>query len=189
MMDLRGPFVDDRKRIAVDMDNVLADTLSELLARYNREHGASLTKADLHGSSLRSLVSEEHYQHIQDHLRTEEFFEDLPVMPDSQSVLARLAGQYEIYIASSAMEFPNSFGPKYRWLRRHFPFLDPYKFIFCGDKGVLYTHYLIDDSPRNFRNFSGEGILYSAPHNLRTEGYRRVNNWREVAEMFLKDVP
>ena len=56
------------------------------------------------------------------YLRSEDFFEDLPVVEDSQEVLAKLTEHYEIFIATAAMEFPNSFGPKYRWLRRHFPF-------------------------------------------------------------------
>ncbi len=47
-------------------------------------------------------------------MRSEDFFEDLPVMEDSQRVLRLLVRQYEIFIATSAMEFPNSFGPKYR---------------------------------------------------------------------------
>ena len=32
------------KRIAVDMDEVLADALSEHLARYNRDHDEAITK-------------------------------------------------------------------------------------------------------------------------------------------------
>ena len=32
------------KRIAVDMDEVLADALSEHLTRYNRDHGEAITK-------------------------------------------------------------------------------------------------------------------------------------------------
>jgi 5'(3')-deoxyribonucleotidase len=174
-----------RKRIAVDMDEVLADALGEHLTRYNRDHGESITKADLHGRSLWSIVSADRYARLESYLLAEDFFENLPVIADSQVVLADLAERYEIFIATAAMEFPNSFGPKYRWLRRHFPFLHPRSFVFCGDKSILLADFLIDDMPRNFKNFRGEGILFSAPHNMRITGYRRVNNWRDVAEMFL----
>jgi 5'(3')-deoxyribonucleotidase len=45
-------------------------------------------------------------------------------------------------------------------------------------------HYLIDDLPRNLERFEGEGLLYTAPHNLTTTAFTRVNNWHEVAEYF-----
>ena len=173
------------KRICVDMDEVLADALGEHLARYNRDHGESIRKEDLHGKSLWNLVSEDRYERLESYLLAEDFFENLPVIADSQAVLAELAGHYEIFIATAAMEFPNSFAPKYRWLLRHFPFLHPRNFVFCGDKSILHADFLIDDMPRNFKNFSGEGILFTAPHNMQTTGYRRVHNWLEVAELFL----
>ena len=34
-----------KQRIAIDMDEVLADTLAQFLAAYNREFGDNLTKA------------------------------------------------------------------------------------------------------------------------------------------------
>ena len=109
------------KRIAVDMDEVLADALSEHLARYNRDHGEAITKGQLEGKWLWDIVSADRHERLEGYLRSEDFFEDLPVVEDSQEVLAKLIEHYEIFIATAAMEFPNSFGPKYRWLRRHFP--------------------------------------------------------------------
>jgi 5'(3')-deoxyribonucleotidase len=173
------------KRIAVDMDEVLADTLAEHIARYNRDHGEAITKADLEGKWLEEIVSIDRQERLEGYLRSEDFFENLPVIPDSQRVLRAMADRYEIYIATSAMEFPNSFGPKYRWLRRHFPFLDPRHFVFCGDKSIVHADYLIDDQPRNFARFSGQGILFTAPHNMGVSGYPRVDNWEQVEKMFL----
>jgi 5'(3')-deoxyribonucleotidase len=173
------------KRIAVDMDEVLADALAEHLKRYNRDHGEALTKGDLHGKWLREAVSADRHERLDGYLRSEDFFEDLPVLEDSQEVLAKLAAHYEIFIATAAMEFPNSFGPKYRWLRRHFPFIPPTHFVFCGDKAILQADYLIDDSHRHFKRFKGQGILFSAPHNAMVNGYPRVAGWREIENFFL----
>lgn len=175
------------KRIAIDMDEVLADTLAEHIARYNRDHGEAITKADLGGKWLWDIVSIDRHDRLEGYLRSEDFFEDLPVMPDSPHVLRAMAERYEIYIATSAMEFPNSFGPKYRWLRRHFPFLDPRHFVFCGDKSILRADYLIDDQPRHFPTFKGKGILFTAPHNMNVTGCTRVDNWEQVERLFLRD--
>jgi len=44
---------------------------------------------------------------------------------------------------------------------------------------------LIDDNMRHFERFRGEGILFTAPHNLGVRGYRRVANWKEAEKLFL----
>ncbi|HEX3437083.1 MAG TPA: 5'-3'-deoxyribonucleotidase [Pseudacidobacterium sp.] len=173
------------KRIAIDMDEVLADTLAEHLARYNRDHNEDVAKADLEGKWLWEIVSADRQEGLEGYLHAEDFFEDLAVMPESQRVVKALTQQYEVFIATAAMEFPSSFGPKFRWLRRHFSFLPPTQFVFCGNKGILQADFLIDDQPLNFRRFRGKGILFSAPHNLNVKGYRRVNDWLDVEKLFL----
>lgn len=174
------------QRIAVDMDEVIADALGELLARYNRDNGTALGKADIAGKWLWQALPPGGREQIDAYLQDDRFFEDLPVVPGSQDVLRRCSERYQVFIATAAMLFPNSFGSKYRWLRRHFPFLDPHNFVFCGDKSILQADYLIDDMPYNFDSFRGEGILYTAPHNVNESRYRRVNDWQDIAEIFLK---
>src|SRR6201998_1416301 len=166
------------KRICVDMDEVIADMLTEHIFRYNRDHSDSITKADLEGKWLWEIVSADRHERLEGYLRSEDFFQDLPVIGGSQRVVRELVKEYEVYIATAAMEFPNSFGPKYRWLRQHFSFLHPTHFVFCGDKSILNADYLIDDQPRQLLRFKGEGILFTAPHNLGVNGYRRVDNWQ-----------
>ena len=82
------------------------------------------------------------------------------------------------------MAVPNSLGPKYRWLQRHFSFIPPTNYVFCGNKNILLADYLIDDLPRNLAHFHGHGLLYSAPHNMNVTGFTRVNDWQEVASFF-----
>lgn len=174
-----------RKIICVDMDEVIADALAEQLLRYKREFCVELTTADLQGRWLWDSVPEAHVPALQAHMLSDDFFAVLEVMPDAQRVLEKLQTEYEIYIATAAMEVPTSFNAKYRWLKQHFPFIPNSHIVFCGDKGILRGDYLIDDNPRQLRRFQGEGILYSSPANLFVEGFRRVNNWLEIEAMFL----
>jgi 5'(3')-deoxyribonucleotidase len=99
-------------------------------------------------------------------------------------VLQQLSARFEIFIATQAMTVPNSLGPKYRWLQRHFPFIPPTHYVFCGNKSILRANFLIDDLPRNLLRFEGQGLLYAAPHNLAATGFLRVNSWEEVAQYF-----
>jgi 5'(3')-deoxyribonucleotidase len=183
----------ERKTIAVDMDEVIADALGEHLIRYNRDFSADLTLDDLQGRRLWQAVPSDRLAIIDNYLREDDFFRVLRVMPHAQRVLERLQSRYEVFIASAAMEVPTSFAAKYDWLAEHFPFIPTSNIVFCGNKSILRADYLIDDNPRQLALFQDnqnggpvrEGIIYTSPANIRITGYRRVDNWLAVEEMFL----
>ncbi len=171
-------------RICVDMDEVMADTLAEHLRRYNQTFDEEVTTSDLAGKGLWEVTPLERRQQLRDLLDAEDFFEDLPLMPGAQEVLGELSSRFEIFIATQAMSVPNSLGPKYRWLQRHFPFIPASNYVFCGNKSILRAHYLIDDQPKNLLRFEGQGLLYTAPHNLDASGFVRVDDWQQVSKYF-----
>jgi 5'-nucleotidase len=172
------------QRICVDMDEVMADTLAEHLRRYNQAFDEDVTTEDLAGKGLWEIAPEDRQAQLRAFLDAEDFFEVLDVIPDSQQVLEDLSRRFEVFIATQAMVVPNSLGPKYRWLQRHFSFIPPTHYVFCGNKSILRADFLIDDQPRNLLRFEGQGLLYTAPHNIGATEFVRVNNWREVAEYF-----
>jgi len=131
------------------------------------------------------VASTDRHPVIESQMRSEDFFAVLEVMPEAQRVMQRLQMNYEVYIATAAMEVPTSFEQKFHWLERHFPFIPPSHIVYCGDKGILRADYLIDDNPHQLRRFHGEGILFSSPHNLRVKGFKRVKDWLEVEKLFL----
>lgn len=171
-------------RIAVDMDEVMADTVAEHIRRYNKDFRASLSPDDMDGKWLWQCVPEEHQDALTAYLNEPEFFGELPVMPDAQRVLKRLSQDHDVYVASAAMEVPKSFAAKFRWMGEHFPFIRPSNMVFCGEKSILATDYLIDDNPRQLRAFKGEGLLFSAPHNRYASGWPRMANWAAVEQFF-----
>lgn len=172
-------------RIAIDMDEVLADTIAQALSLYNRQFGANLSRADLQGKSLWDVVPREHLEQVQTHPRSPGFFRDIPVMPGSLEVLPELCRRHEVFIATAAMLYPNCFTEKYDWLKEHFPCIADSRIVFCGDKHIIAADYLIDDHSQNFRGFSGKGLLYDAPHNHFEQGYERLENWEAIRRRFL----
>jgi len=172
------------QRICVDMDDVMADTLAEHIRRYNQTFDEDVTPQDLAGKGLWEITPLDRQQQLRAFLDAEDFFEDLAVIPGSQEVLQQLSERFEIFIATQAMAVPNSLGPKYRWLQRHFPFIPPSNYVFCGNKSILRADYLIDDLPKNLLRFEGLGLLYTAPRNLAETVFVRVNNWAEVSAYF-----
>lgn len=177
------------KRIAIDMDEVMADTIGHFLERYNNQFGTSLGLPDFHGKHLFEVIHEDHKALAREYFQQEEFFATIPVMPHSAEVIKALTGKYEVYITTAAMDVPCSFDAKFHWLQRHFPFISPQQIVFCGDKSIIAADYLIDDNLRQLTAFRGEGIVYTASHNVKETRFRRVNHWQEVREMFLSGCP
>ncbi len=169
------------KRIAVDMDEVIADVRPKFLDLYEQEYGRRPEREEYWGKKIYQVNGA---THIRNFLFEKGFFADLPVMEGSREVLEWLHGRYEIYITTAAMEFRASLEDKYDWLHRHFPFIHWKNMVFCGDKSVIRADYMIDDHPHNLRHFVGKGLLYTASHNIHEEGFTRVDNWQEVRAFF-----
>src|SRR5690625_2345017 len=123
---------------------------------------------------------------LYDIVNTDSFFRSLPVIEDSQEVLEELTEHYEIVIATAAMLSPNSFVAKYDWLLKHFPFLNPNLFVFCGDKSTVKADYLIDDHIYQLQTFQDRGIMFAAPHNYDVSYDLKMNNWQELRTYFLE---
>jgi len=169
------------------MDGVIADALPKHLALYNAEFDTRLTLDDLLGRHLKDVVHADHRDRLEEYLAAEDFFADLPVIADSVEVIRELRARYEVFITSAAMDVPASFAAKFAWLGRHFPFIPTSHIVFCGDKSVIAADFLIDDEPRHFERFAGEGILFTAPQNRLVTSYRRVDSWADVRRLFLVD--
>jgi 5'-nucleotidase len=172
-----------RLRIGIDMDEVMADALTEHLRRYNAASRAFLTAEATRGQHLEQCVPQDQ-RAAAEAMVDADFFEDLDVMPDCQDVVAELAERHDVFIVTAAMDVPCSFDAKYRWLRRHFPSVPPSHFVFCGDKSIVDADYLIDDRPRHLERFKGQALLFSAPHNADETRFHRVASWREIRDVF-----
>lgn len=171
-------------RIAIDMDEVLADPIHKFIQLYNRDYGVPL--------DLAMEPGQEFFHHIPEHINTrwyeyineKGFFRDLPVIHGSIAGVKKLQEKHEVYIVSAAMEFRNSLEDKLDWLGEHFPFIGWRNIIFCGDK-IVNTDVIIDDRAKNFVGFNGRKLLFTSPHNLLLNDYERVNTWQEVLDKLL----
>jgi 5'-nucleotidase len=175
----------ERLRIAIDMDEVMADALGEHLRRYNAAFGATLAPAELRGHHLEDWVAPAQREAVEAMLDAS-FFAGLEVMPDCREVVRELAARHHVLVVTAAMDVPCSFAAKFHWLQRHFPFIPASQIVFCGDKGIVDADYLIDDRARHFERFKGQPLLFSAPHNAAESRYPRVDSWKDVREVFAR---
>ena len=155
------------KRIALDMDEVIADIMPKFLDLFEAGYGRRLTREEYWG---RKLYEVDGAVEIREELFKKGFFRDLPVMPGSQEGVQELMKHYEVFIVTAAMEFKFSFEDKFDWLKEHFPFIHWKNVVFCGDKSIIRADYMVDDHVRNLKTFQGHGVLYTASHNAFRNG-------------------
>ena len=171
-----------KKSIAIDMDGVLADVETHFINWYERDYRVKISKDLFIGISEEEVFPDKNA--VRKFLNTRDFFRTVPLMEGAVEAVRKLMETYDVYIASAAMEFPNSLPEKYDCLQEHFPFIGWRHIIFCGDKSIINTDYLIDDHCKNLDVCKGKAILFSAGHNARITHHHRVNNWKEVLHFF-----
>lgn len=171
--------------IYLDMDEVLADTYKAHIDIYNEDFGETLSLEECMGREVWQCVPEDRQVSVRNHARTEGFFSALKPIDGSIRVVRELNKKYEVYIASAAMQFPNSLREKSDWLDTHFPFISWQHRILLGHKHILQGDVLIDDRSFNLQRFKGRPLLFTSPHNIHENHFERVHNWDEVSDLFL----
>ncbi len=173
-------------RIAIDMDEVIADPLKKFIQLYHRDYSVPLDVFIEPGNEIYHHVPEHANHKWFDYINEKGFFRDLNPVEGSINALRKLQEQHDVYIVSAAMEFRNSLEDKVDWLAEHFPFITWENIVFCGDK-IIDADVLIDDRIKNFKHFKGRPLLFSSPHNLLLTGYERVDTWQQVLDkLYLK---
>ncbi|MFL5742450.1 MAG: 5' nucleotidase, NT5C type [Flavisolibacter sp.] len=172
------------KSIAIDMDNVIADVETHYINWYERDYGVRMSREQLIGIPETQAFPDK--EAVKKFLFTPGFFRTVPIIEGAREAVEELMKSYKVYIVSAAMEFPQSLSEKYEWLKEHFPFISWHQIIFCGDKSVISTDFMIDDHVKNLDSCSGKPLLFSACHNAYIHHHQRLNNWKEVLDWFGK---
>lgn len=171
------------KRIAIDMDEVLAKYTKKVVKELEKDTGYNIDLKKVAGAFLSKSLPKKYLDIVTGYPYREGFFRDLEVMEHSQDVLYRLNKAYDVYIVSSTLQHPNAPKDKLAWLNDHFPFIHFKKIVFCADKSIIRADYLIDDHPRHLEDFLGKPILFSAYHNIHEDRFQRAHNWIEVEQI------
>jgi 5'(3')-deoxyribonucleotidase len=171
-----------RISIAVDMDGVLADTETHFIQYYERESGQKVDRKILLGVPESQGFPDK--TAVWRYVHTPGFFRTLPLIPGGVEAIQTLMKDFDVFIVSAAMEFLLSLYEKKQWLEEHFPFVSWKNIVFCGDKSIIKTNYLIDDHLKNLDFFSGIPLLFTASHNVYVNHHHRLNNWDEILKYF-----
>lgn len=174
-----------RKTIAIDMDGVLADVEAYALELYEKHSGILLTKNDIVGKEEAEMLPDGLFNKF---VFEKGFFRNAPVMEGAIEAVKILSEEFDVYIVSAAMEFPQSLPEKREWLSEHFPFVSWQNIVFCGDKSIIKTDYMIDDHRKNLDYCHGKALMFSAFHNHGQTHHPRFDNWNSIVAFFEKEL-
>lgn len=170
------------ERLLIDMDGVLANVYAQFIRYVKRDLGITLKLDDLAG-----VIEREAFVNHDKYVHSKYFFRNALPVEDSIETVRALNQKYEVFIISSATEFPPSLTEKMRWIERHFPFIGWEQVILCGRKDILLGDIMIDDHFKNLDNFGGKTLLFTQPHNLGKDpkSHIRVSGWKEIGQLLL----
>lgn len=173
-----------KKRIAIDVDWVMAKLLHKWLEYYNILFDEELTTEDILEWSIVDFVKPEAEEVMLNILNLPDFYRDLAIRSTAAESIKELDKYYEILIVTDYFT-KESFKAKYDWLREHLPFIKRENLVFTGNKSLILADYLIDDGVHNLETFQGVGILYDAPYNREETRFKRVHSWGEITDYFV----
>ena len=104
------------KRLIVDMDDVMADATGQFIKFYEKEFGIRISRESLNHKDEMERFPANH-ETVYSFTFRKDFFRTMDVKEYSQEVMKELNQKFELFIVSSAMEFPNSLPEKLEWRR------------------------------------------------------------------------
>lgn len=184
------------KSIMIDMDDVIVE--GGLLHLINEYSGTNYVESDFKDFYMQDIVPDKN--EFFNFFITKNQYDYVHFLPDAYEVIEKLNKHYKIYIVTSYIfrEIVEESGfiltQKYNYLIKNLPFLDPNNFVFTSAKSIINCDIKIDDRPSNLNN-AEKKLLFTAYHNqtisdqeLKSQDIMRVNDWKEVEKLLLKDL-
>lgn len=170
------------KKIGIDLDCTLNNLLDVWLERYNKDYNDNVSI--IPEWSLLGYVKPECGEKIYNYLHEPGFFQTLDIQQNAYEVVKWMDKNFDTYIVTAYTA--DTCYDKEQWVKKHLPFFDTNKIIFCNNKGLLNLDYLIDDGSHNVKAFKQKSIIFDYPHNqdLPNKKYpHRAKNWAEVKKI------
>jgi len=172
--------------VGIDLDQVLNNLNKKWFKAYNEKYNDDMRMEDVTAWGITEFVKPECGNDIYSFLAIPGFFRDLEIQPNAQKVVEWLCEYYDVYIVSSAHY--GVCGDKGAWLAEFFPCIPYQNIIFCNNKSLVHTDFLIDDGIHNLETFHGRGLLFDAMHNQDETRFFRLTGWLKVKEYFEKEL-
>lgn len=184
-----------KKKIVIDMDDVMVS--GGFLFLINEFLHTNYKIDDFNTFYLQDIIydKDEFYKFF----LKKNLYDYCKIEKNAYTIIKKLSKEYEIYVCTSYIykEIVGESGIilkyKYDYLIKNFSFINPYNFIFTGNKNIIKADIKIDDKIENLKR-ANKKILFTAYHNknisqeeLKKKKIIRANTWSEIGKLLLKN--
>lgn len=172
--------------LLIDMDEVLVDTATGWLTRYNADWNDNLTVNDIKSWNWHEWVKPECGMKVYDYLFEKGFFKSLKPRLDAISSMNYLLGCKDLdicIVTASPLGSKYGYEDKKEWIMKHLPAFPLKNYMPIHRKDLVSGDIMFDDGPHNLRSFNGIAIAQSMPWNDETCCDASVKTWKEFVEL------
>ena len=169
-------------KIAIDVDGVTVNLIDEWLRRYNHDYEDHLKAEDITDWDTSLFVKPECGKQIYDYLNDEFLYHYAkPIQGSLEGINFLRDCGHDIVFASACTAFHML--AKYQWLMSGSYIKDMSEYMVVTKKSFINADILIDDRTKNLQEFSGNGILFSQPWNIKDKYAWKADTWEQVCLM------
>jgi 5'(3')-deoxyribonucleotidase len=173
--------------IGIDLDDTLNNLVDVWLTHYNWQFNDNLKIENIKSWEISSYVKPEcGKEKLFNILKKDNWFANLGIQSNAFRVTEWLSKYYDLYIITAY--FPNACIDKTKWVEKFLPHVNIENVIFCNNKTLINTDYLIDDKAETIEKFKNIGILLDKPWNKNSKHKLRICNWNDVYKYFEKRI-
>ncbi len=174
-----------RLRIAVDLDNMVANLAKRWLELYNAEHGTNAT-----GSALKSWDMHKNFDighKIYRYLDTPGLYLELEPLAGAVEGVRRLNEMGEVHVISAPSKEAQTAADKLTWCQATLPFLKRQQITLSHHKHLFAVDVFLDDAPQNIRDHAeaqprATRLAIAWPYNYEVRGllHLRAENYLDT---------
>lgn len=177
-----------KKRLLVDVDEVLADFQTPVLAIVDELFGRKLTPHDFDTWDLFSIFTKEERDQIFARISVPGFCLQFQPKEGAVDAIRELRKTHHVTPVTRPFPSPTWVHDRMLWLYDHFDIKEP-EIVNTAAKHLIQGDALLDDNPQHVLDWiethpTGMGMLWHIPNtrNMTQYDYLRVHTWAEVIE-------
>jgi len=177
-----------RKRLLVDVDEVLADFHTPVFDLAAKLFGKKLTSEDFDTWDLFDHFPKAERKALFNAMEQPGYCTSLPPLPGALEAIQELRNYVDVYVVTSPFPSPTWVSERYAWLHEHFNF-KPSEVITTSSKFVVAGDAFLDDRPDNVVDWleahpQKTGMLWHTPNTktLVEHDSLRVYSWEQVIQ-------
>lgn len=174
-----------RKRLLLDVDEVMADFLSPVFALVGASRGRAIGPHDFEGWDFFATLSAEERRDVFAEVSRPGWCASLAVKPGTEAALLHLRSIVDVYAVTKPFPSPTWVHERDRWLVERLGFTSE-QIVHTGAKHICRGDAFLDDNPDNVVRWNEEhpkavAMLWHSPNTrLLGHDHLRVHGWDDV---------